>query len=177
MFNCNCDLVCGCDYDVCCDSDCESLCFDCYEQANKDWECDGECEYGECLCNENTRHTCSDCFGSNWDHCDYCSAKKRTLIEVSRAGPPGHVSQIRNMFRLNKPLKEIEQKVASESEKKHKKKRPASAELASPVPVKKKLKIVLVDDDDDESNDDEGDVVFSPRLNALSRNSMEEVRY
>lgn len=64
------------------------------------------------------------------------------------------------MFRLNKPLKEIEQKVASESEKKHKKKRPASAELASPVPVKKKLKIVLVDDDDDESNDDEGDVVL-----------------
>ena len=96
-------------YDVCCASDCESDCSDCYNQADKDWECDDECEYGECDCYMNTRKNCTDCFGTGWDHCDYCTAKRRILSSTHYES----LSELRRMFRLNKPLVEIEAKAAS----------------------------------------------------------------
>lgn len=96
-------------YDVCCASDCESECSDCFREAEEDWECDGECEYGECDCSWNTREHCTDCYGTNRDHCDYCTAKRRILSSAHYE----RLSELRRMFRLFKPLAEIETKAAS----------------------------------------------------------------
>lgn len=150
MFNCNCDSACDCetkyvDYDVLSESDCESESeyLEGYDRADNDWECNGECEYGECDCHENTRHFCTDCFGCNWDHCDYCSAKKRILIDALHTATPDHLSELRRMFRLFKPLEEIEQKVAEQkvAEQKAAAKRPAGDEDSEGLP-RKKIRVV-----------------------------------
>lgn len=146
MYNCDCDSTCHCarkyddDYDVLCESDCEneSEYLEGHDRADEDWECDGECKYGECDCCENTRYFCTDCFGANLDHCDYCSAKKRILIDALHTATPDHLSELRRMFRLFKPLEEIEQKVA---EHKELAKRPAGDEDSAGLP-RKKIRVV-----------------------------------
>lgn len=104
----DCDCV-SCEfYDVCCASDCESDCSDCFREADEDWERKCDCD-SECDCDSNTREHCTDCFGANRDHCDYCAAKRRILSSA----PRGRLSELRRMFRLFKPLAEIEIKAAS----------------------------------------------------------------